>query len=401
MEKITIVDSMMGSGKTSWAIQTMKEAPLSQNFIFITPFLDEITRIQEAIPERNFVTPTTSNRKGSKLEGLKLLLSKGQDIASTHALFQRCDEEIIELLKATNYTLILDESMNMVEKFNIVKDDIEILFKSETIVEDDKKWIKWVGTGREYNGGLRDVKEACFLGNIYHYGEDFYMWTFPNEVFETFDKIFIMTYMFDGQLQKYYLDVFKTEYSYKSVAKVGDRYELIDYYKNSDMSKIRKLINVYEGKLNAVGDGKFTFSSSDMKKLKNRPAITKLIQNNIYNYFKHITNSNSSDTMWTTFKDSKSLLKGKGYTKGFVSCNCRATNEYKDRTSMAYICNRFSDPYILQFFTANGVEVDDDAVALSELVQWIFRSAVREGKEVNIFIPSERMRGLLLDWLNK
>jgi len=90
----------------------------------------------------NFKIPTNSNRKGSKLEGLKQLLQRGNNIVSTHALFQRCDEEIIDLLKASGYTLILDEAMNMVEKMNIVQDDIDILFKSRTIVEDDKKWIK-------------------------------------------------------------------------------------------------------------------------------------------------------------------------------------------------------------------------------------------------------------------
>jgi hypothetical protein len=397
--KITVIDSMMGTGKTSWAIQLMKESPLAQNFIFITPFLSEIERIQSAIPNRNFVTPTTSNRKGSKLEGLKQLLLKGQDIASTHALFQRCDEEIITLLKATGYTLILDESMNMVEKMNIVKDDIEILFKSATIVEDEGKWIKWVGTGREYNGGLRDVKEACFLGNVYHYSEDFYMWTFPQEVFETFDKVFIMTYMFDGQLQKYYLDVFKTEYNYKSVTKIGERYELTEYTKDVDMTAIRDLLHIYEGKLNAIGDGEYAFSATDLKKLKTRPSVAKLIQNNIYNFFRNVIESKSSDNMWTTFKDVKPTLKGKGYTKGFVACNSRATNDYRERTAMAYMCNRFSDPYVLQFFTANGVDVNDEAVALSELVQWIFRSAIREGKEVDLYIPSERMRKLLQDWL--
>ena len=43
--RITIIDSIMGSGKTSWAIQMMKEAPPTQNFIFITPFLSEMLLI--------------------------------------------------------------------------------------------------------------------------------------------------------------------------------------------------------------------------------------------------------------------------------------------------------------------------------------------------------------------
>ena len=48
-----------------------------------------------------------------------------------------------------------------------------------------------------------------------------------------------------------------------------------------------------------------------------------------------------------------------------------------------------------------GVSVDEDTWALSELIQWVFRSAIRENKEINVYIPSERMRNLLVEWLNK
>ncbi|MCJ8172542.1 hypothetical protein [Clostridium botulinum] len=36
---ITIVDSIMGSGKTSWAIQLMRETTEVQKFIYITSYL--------------------------------------------------------------------------------------------------------------------------------------------------------------------------------------------------------------------------------------------------------------------------------------------------------------------------------------------------------------------------
>ena len=55
---------------------------------------------------------------------------------------------------------------------------------------------------------------------------------------------------------------------------------------------------------------------------------------------------------------------------------------------------------IKQFFIDKNVTIDEDTWALSELLQWIFRSAIREHKEINIYIPSERMRSLLLEWLN-
>lgn len=40
--------------------------------------------------------------------------------------------------------------------------------------------------------------------------------------------------------------------------------------------------------------------------------------------------------------------------------------------------------------------VDDELYALSEVIQWIFRSAIRENKEIYAFIPSYRMRETIL-----
>ncbi len=37
--------------------------------------------------------------------------------------------------------------------------------------------------------------------------------------------------------------------------------------------------------------------------------------------------------------------------------------------------------------------------ALSILVQWIFRSAIRNGREIWVYVPSARMRYLLTRWI--
>ena len=34
------------------------------------------------------------------------------------------------------------------------------------------------------------------------------------------------------------------------------------------------------------------------------------------------------------------------------------------------------------------------------MVQWIWRSAIRDGNEVNLYIPSRRMRELLIGWID-
>lgn len=51
-----------------------------------------------------------------------------------------------------------------------------------------------------------------------------------------------------------------------------------------------------------------------------------MIKNNLYNFFINKQKCNYENRMWTTFLDYKGLLKGKGYSKGFIAYNLRATN---------------------------------------------------------------------------
>ena len=53
------------------------------------------------------------------------------------------------------------------------------------------------------------------------------------------------------------------------------------------------------------------------------------------------------------------------------------------------------------FYYAHGIEADDDIYALSIMVQWIWRSAIRDGDEIYIYVPSKRMRELLIGWIDQ
>jgi hypothetical protein len=205
--------------------------------------------------------------------------------------------------------------------------------------------------------------------------------------------------MFDAQLQKYYYDMNNITYEkYISVKENGNFVfkKNINYSDVEVRNKLKSKINIYDGVLNKIGDGRFSLSKSWYESKKH---LHKKIKNNVENYFKNLVKSGTNFNMWTTFKDYQGKIKGKGYTKGFVSCTARATNEYSHKTSLAYTINRFIRPTISEYFRSNGAIVNDDLYALSELLQWIWRSAIRNDEEINLYIPSERMRTLLIDWL--
>lgn len=83
----------------------------------------------------------------------------------------------------------------------------------------------------------------------------------------------------------------------------------------------------------------------------------------------------------------------------FLSCNTKATNQYSDRHLCLYMVNRFLQPQIADFYKKRGQPIDEDVFALSEMIQWIWRSAIRKGEPITVYIPSRRMRELFLDWL--
>ena len=388
----------MGRGKSSAAINHINNHP-DERFLVITPYLDEVDRYKKSCPSHHFKEPF--RRNGSKLIDIKHLIRNGENVVSTHALFQRFDQELINLCQSLHYTLIMDEVAEVVQEYEIKKDDIDILLRDFCDVDDRGKLI-WRDEDQEYAGDFfYEIKNLCNLGGLAIIRGKILMWLFPVEVFKAFSDVYILTYMFNAQLQRYYYDYYNLKYSYWHIeGNAIDNYRFTPgkafHYFSTDYGNI---INILDNtKMNVIGDPDYSLSKSWYDKYKGSALITQL-KNNLLNYFRHIRNDNSKDNIWTTFKEYKQSLSGKGYTKGFIPLNMRATNAYRDRTSAAYMVNVFLNPIIKGFFTDHGVTVDEDGYALSEMLQWIWRSAIRDGNPIWIYIPSKRMRTLLQNWI--
>ena len=401
---LKIIDSQMGAGKTSYLIEKMKKDK-RHKFIYITPFLDEVKRIETECKENKFVQPTNKNKFGSKLEGLKQLIIKGRNITSTHSLFSMADEELIMLLKSNNYILVLDEVMDVVQQVeNITSDDIKNLFDQELIEISDEEngMVKWIAEG--YNGRYNDIMAMAEAKTLYYVNNTLMVWAMPVEIFKVFDEIYLSTYLFDYQIQKYYYDYFNIEYEYYHIEGERGNYRLVKTenfdYDLDFRRKAKELITIVDNeKLNAIGEDEFSLSKKWFSKPTNKIKV-KQLQKNMYDFFRHISETPSDDNMWTCFKDDKNKLKGSGYTKGFIACNSRATNEFANKSALVYTINRYINPFYKAFFRVRDIEIDEDGFALSELLQWIWRSRIRKGEPIIIYIPSKRMRELLKDFLD-
>lgn len=410
--KITVIDAICGAGKTSWAIQYMKE-PFGGRFIYVTPYLTEIKRVIENT-NGDFKEPKNSNSKGTKIEDLQNLVVRGENIVCTHELFKLCDNELLELIKEVGYTLILDEVLNVINPVKITSSDLKMLIKTNTIEVNEKTGsINWIDN--DYCGKFEDLKQLSKNDNLFLFNNTFVFWTLHHKSFEVFDEIYILTYLFDGQIQRYYYELHGFEYEKKSVVKKNGIYELVNYNSKLDRREdISKRLNIYEDKGKSKLNSNFCkrpsetmFSSTWLRKCDN--ATLGRISKNIRLFLTGVK-ANSRNSFWTTIKDVAPNLKSDKATyyktekrDNFVSLNIRATNNYKDCMACAYVFNRFMNPIEKAFFEFHGVSVDEDTLAVSDLVQFIFRGTIRNDQEdtvLNVYIPSMRMRKLLYRFLS-
>lgn len=163
---------------------------------------------------------------------------------------------------------------------------------------------------------------------------------------------------------------------------------------------IAGLVEVYEGNLNDIGAKENALSKTWFAKHR-RTGKAQVLFNNARNILMNRYKAGCDQALWTCFKDEKRHYGVKSYAGAFCPCNARATNEFRKRNNLAYLVNVYDHPYILRWFANQGITVDQNAFALSQLLQWIWRSAIREGKPVRMYIPSCRMRRLFLTWLGK
>lgn len=391
----------MGSGKTSAAITFMNEHP-ENKFLYVTPYLAEVERIKQACPGLFFTTP--SNAFSSKLDNLHELLSDTRNIVSTHALFGTYTPYTRDLIKNGGYTLIMDEVFSVITPMKFSISDINIMLDSGAAkIDSDGEHVIWVD--ESYDGlKFADVKQKALCGNLIRYKNKLMYWTFPVDTFEIFDDVYILTYLFGAQVQRYYYDMHKISYTFIGTTLVDGRYSFADRPFTPDYARglKDKIVIVEDEKVNSIGDNKFALSSSWYKnasRYKKKPLIDTM-RKNLHNVFRNRFCGQADQNMWTCFKSTRDLLAGGGYTKGFVPCNARATNEYAGRRNIAYCVNIFVDPDISGYFRYHNISIDEDTYALSEMIQWIWRSAIRNGEEINLYIPSKRMRTLLQSWLD-
>jgi hypothetical protein len=234
---ISVIDAVMGTGKSTWIIERVKQN-LAEKFVVVVPLLTEVERYQNALKEHRAVfapsdvDPESPEIK-NKLNSFKAMLQAGTDvIITTHALFSLWDTECFNHISRHDYTLILDETVDLVQEAHISNDDYQMLLSSGYIKEESRngtenlKSISSTPKTQHYSGEHERFIEQALLNNLIKVDDSKYIQTIKPESIEAFSKCFVLTYLFPGSQMDCWCRLYGLEVAHKTLERNEDTGEL-------------------------------------------------------------------------------------------------------------------------------------------------------------------------------
>jgi hypothetical protein len=389
MTNITFFDRCCGFGKSEATIAHAKKH-VGKPFLVVVPTLDEVARYRAGLP--HFHEPETGTE--NKSDDLRELLTDGQSIVCTHKLFDLMTPDHLALL--VNYKVVIDEVLAVVEAVTLkglseegwnrtyVENGYATVTDDGMVVPTDKWAAAWddlalVGSKKLYPLAR---KERLWKGA----NGGFFVNELPHQVFTVPAMVEVLTYMAEFSLMSKYLDRRKLAYEIDK-----DHEADTQFRKNLGL-----LLTVIPNKtLERFGWG---HTKQQARTDKETEAISSALGSIRKNVFKGVPNK---DILWSCVKSEEPRIANRLSRMRDASWspkNCKGTNSYRHCTHGIYLNDLYLHPSISQFYGTDDAFCD--GWALSELIQWLYRTALRDNRPVTVIMPAKRMRGLLQRYLN-
>lgn len=453
---IVIVDAVMGTGKSTWVIE---EAIRNHNkkYVIVVPLLAEVERYETKLKEHRPVyaphVDINSPDVDSKLEAFKRALLDGAGVViTTHALFSLWDDESRKhIANQGGYTLILDETVDPVQEADIKKDDYQLLLNCGYIREEAYPLVTKEGANfkaisrtektAEYSGKLNGFIRHALRNNIISLDDSKYIQTLKPENVSAFDQSFVLTYLFPGSQMDCWLRLYGLDVVHKTLIRDPESEELVladhpGLYSGVEFADKIKIIETPEmNEIGAKGKRRRGFPLSNEWFRKATPETLKRLREHLGNMSRHIAKKFAREVvdddtthqgyyfMWSVKNDFRTMLEKGGMRyktvppgaslpfedehmeteadrQCFLAHNQRATNKFAHKGCLAYLTTPLPIVPIKQFFAGHGLDYNDETFMLSTLLQWVWRSRIRNGEEILVYIPSEPLRELFTDWLS-
>jgi len=407
MTMITIIDRPCSFGKSTDLIAyllDLKARNINEKILLVVPELGEVERFINALGSDFFYEPVVKSEgvkeglAASKTGALIDLLSRGNNVVITHALYER-----IRLFEhyLNDYCVIIDEVPTVAKQLPTVFGTgvfDNLLFEKKYISIDPGTQLitatsAWLVAEHEYQTGS-DVDISKFMAKIqsvdvYFIKGIYCLMPLPDAFFTKPKSLTILTFLFEGTQLDYYMS--KRGYKYY-IQTDPDELVQFKWLMNSYLKACKKTTNIKAG-----------YEAMTSKLDKNRKKVGNFIKNTMQELNKNgfgfpqemILVAASKDAWFgkeenpnSKVSNASSLMKltrlsNAAYT-GMVT---RGTNKFKDRNMLIFMGKVNLHPDLAEYLGMTTKKAKDRHT-LSELVQLIYRTAIRDQKET-FFISAD------------
>jgi thymidine kinase-like protein len=426
------VDSTMGTGKTTAIINEINNRT-DTRYICIVPSLDEVDRYQECLSRDRMVFLSDeycgTQKKTDSFH--QAITTNKEVIVTTHALFLDFLEDTFTTLE---YELILDEVPLSFQKSEAgwavpsglaahkVIEEIDVT----TTLKQFKKNPDYIDS-EEYSleTSGRDAKQflkTLEVKDVFQYQGQDVVFSMRLNKLSLFADVTILGYIFEHTDFWYWCRWKEIKIEHMTLS---EDMKIIPHDGSTPSgSQFKGLVEVIRERKPNLKKG-FSFNWQEMN-LRPKKIDSDVCTNNLNDLraslranFKNGRDksrfASNPDFMFVCAKDSiDGLIHTKSkLTKGLVSedknwvySTIRGTNKYSQKHNVAYLMNIFPFPpveYVVSSLCPDDFDSDayKETLALSQMIQALWRSAIRKGEKVRVYIPSERMADIFEDWLER
>ena len=395
----------------------------TERFFYVSPLLSEVQedggRIHKQCNHVKFVSPESIGRS-SKSKHLLSLLQDGVNIACTHSLYLNMTEDHFTVMRKLGYNLIIDEEVGMIGGYNAYSQsdcdsliDLGCISKQESdgMLVWNKEHTAFDNRDHKYHEFKRHVEN----GLIYacKHSNSMMVTQLPVKLLDVAKRVIILTYMFEGNILSSFLKLKGIDYVPFTEVTLQD----------VPKQTIRDLITIHKPRFfrqwQFMDDLPLTYTWYSGRTITKEKRITTKNVNDITKYIKSVRNACGADwkDVLYTFPKCRSLLDENSRMakinpedlkrvdvlqekQTWLASNTRATNTLSHKWCLIHCYNRYPTQSVMQYLRDYSINVDNDVFALSEMLQWVWRSRIRNGEEIYLAIASKRMRILFYNWLN-
>ncbi|WP_299449276.1 hypothetical protein [uncultured Phascolarctobacterium sp.] len=424
------VDAPTGYGKTTAIISTVNNSVAmkpfdtsrehNQRFLVLSPYLPELDRICD---NTDCVQPL-----GKKQQDLQRLIADGKNICCSHSLFNQLTRETLALIADSGfqYHLIIDEepptiqcivgsqrrtakgNTSLIECYG--QQDYNLLRRENLLLIDPlTKRITW-NNNHEYNtkqykniGVFDDLRKRLEVADLYSQGNTVIQCP-KRSLWKVFGSVTICSYRMDSSLLSAYCCLYNININYQHI----ENKAFVDGYKPLKPHNLERL-QYYTPPTLDCSCSKYWYNHNINLNDSNTFSddLTRLLHSFKY-YLRSLPTNVHKDYYWTCFNSHLPAIMsfaGKWIAKRkHIPCNMKATNSLSDCCVVGYLVHRFVNVDISNFLKDNNIVIDKDSFALSELIQFVWRSNIRKADTINntyVFIASRKLYNLFRLWVEQ